>query len=84
MGQANPVPTVYIFAFAALSAACAAVVALVFLGVRMMHVTLASFGLIAVIAWGALLLVMGAAWLLARKAQGDRDRDRASRPHETH
>jgi hypothetical protein len=81
MGKVKPVPTIYIFGFAALTAACAAIVALAFLGVRMMHVTFATFALTAVIAWGALLLGVGGAWLLARTAQGDRTP--ASRTHET-
>ena len=67
MTQADrPALTFPMLQLAALAAVCASVVALAILGVRSIPLTLYTFGTVAGIVWGVLLLVgVGGAWALA-------------------
>jgi hypothetical protein len=56
-----------IVGLAVLAAACAALTALAFLGVRSIPVTVYRFSAIAGVVWAVLLLVIAGAWLLARR-----------------
>lgn len=68
-----PAPVLSVLRLATLAAAGASVVALAFLGVRSMPVTLYTFGLVAGVTWGALLLVVGGARVLAERSRTPRD-----------